>query len=91
MNILVLNKKTRDPVCGMAVDENSALSLILKKQTYYFCSQSCLAAFAGARGMKVTGRRLIRRPATFWERLRTNNLFWLSGTLVVLLLVWIIW
>src|SRR4030067_3316706 len=33
--------KARDPVCGMDVDTETAISRKLGDRTYYFCSQSC--------------------------------------------------
>lgn len=37
---------TRDPVCGMDVDERSATNKsVYKGQTYYFCSPGCKASF----------------------------------------------
>ncbi len=39
-------KMTRDPVCGMDVDENKAqLRSEHTGKTYYFCSQSCKEVF----------------------------------------------
>lgn len=36
-----------DPICGMSVDERTAeLKLLRDNRTYYFCSTSCLEAFA---------------------------------------------
>lgn len=35
-----------DPVCGMAVDTNTAAATIVyRSQNYYFCSESCAATF----------------------------------------------
>lgn len=34
-----------DPICGMKVDEESALSAVRDGQTFYFCSQHCLQEF----------------------------------------------
>jgi YHS domain-containing protein len=37
---------TKDPVCGMEIDEAKAAGKSeCKDNTYYFCSQSCKAAF----------------------------------------------
>jgi len=37
---------TKDPVCGMAVDESRAAATATHKgQTYYFCSESCKNKF----------------------------------------------
>lgn len=84
---------TRDPICGMEVDEHTALNLVLGGKTYYFCCQGCLEMFAESRDVALTGKRLIRRPASFWERARRNRLFQVGCTilllLAVLLLAWL--
>lgn len=37
---------TKDPVCGMTVDpETAAAKIEYKGQTYYFCCPGCKAAF----------------------------------------------
>ena len=38
-------KIAKDPVCGMDVDTNSALSATKYGKTYYFCSKSCKREF----------------------------------------------
>ncbi len=35
----------KDPVCGMVVDEEKALSAEVAGRTYYFCAESCLKTF----------------------------------------------
>lgn len=35
----------KDPVCGMNVDEKSALSAAYQGRTYAFCSAGCKAKF----------------------------------------------
>lgn len=37
-----------DPVCGMRVDEENALTVTYQGQTYYFCSEDCLEEFKEA-------------------------------------------
>jgi len=32
--------KVKDPVCGIMVDKNPALSYTYKGETYYFCSKA---------------------------------------------------
>jgi YHS domain-containing protein len=81
---------TRDPVCGMEVDKHRVLNLVLAGRCYYFCSQSCLEAFAGARGIAMTGSRLIRRPASLIERLTANRLVLEISILTVLCLAWLL-
>lgn len=40
---------TKDPICGMSVDESQALRFTKDGNTYYFCSSHCLKKFAGER------------------------------------------
>ncbi len=39
---------TRDPVCGMSVDEATALHTERDGKTFYFCSDSCRQKFLSA-------------------------------------------
>jgi len=36
---------TKDPVCGMRVDESKAAGTVVGGRTYYFCSAHCKAEF----------------------------------------------
>ena len=36
-----------DPICGMSVDESSALPAVMDGHTYYFCSEHCRQQFIG--------------------------------------------
>ena len=36
---------TKDPVCGMAVDEATAIRAERDEETYYFCSEGCRQKF----------------------------------------------
>ena len=36
-----------DPICGMTVDEGTALSAVVDGETFYFCSVGCKAKFEG--------------------------------------------
>jgi Cu+-exporting ATPase len=36
----------KDPVCGMIVDEKTALSAEIEGRQFYFCSSNCLKTFA---------------------------------------------
>ena len=38
----------KDPVCGMSVDEQKALSATYDGKTYYFCSSGCKTSFEKA-------------------------------------------
>jgi P-type Cu+ transporter len=49
----------RDPVCGMDVDTETALSAKIGDRTYYFCSQQCLDVYtAPERELKAMKRRV---------------------------------
>jgi len=51
--------RVRDPVCGMDVDTETALSAKLGDRTYYFCSQQCLDVYtAPERELKAMQRRV---------------------------------
>jgi Cu+-exporting ATPase len=41
-----------DPICGMEVDEKTALSAEYEGQTYYFCSPGCRDQFLAERGLR---------------------------------------
>jgi len=40
--------ETKDPICGMSVDESSAFSTKRDGQTFYFCSDHCRQKFLSA-------------------------------------------
>lgn len=40
---------TKDPVCGMTVDESTALHAERDGKTFYFCSDHCLKTFLSTR------------------------------------------
>ena len=39
---------TKDPICGMTVDESTALKAERNGKTYYFCSDHCQKKFLSA-------------------------------------------
>jgi Cu+-exporting ATPase len=41
------NRMTKDPICGMLVDEATALRAEREGQTHYFCSEHCRQKFIG--------------------------------------------
>jgi putative ABC transport system ATP-binding protein len=52
-----------DPVCGMAVDREKAVSADRDRVTYWFCSNGCRSEFMDSPGLLARGwRRLTRRP-----------------------------
>ena len=51
--------KVRDPVCGMDVDTETAISRKIGDRTYYFCSQSCADIYTQPqRELKAMKRRV---------------------------------
>jgi len=49
----------RDPVCGMYVDEKTAIKKVIGGRTYYFCMESCLKTFEDPeRQLKSMKRRV---------------------------------
>lgn len=48
-----MSSQTECPVCGMAVDPQSAPSATHDAQTYYFCSTGCREAFVADPGRYV--------------------------------------
>jgi len=40
----------KDPVCGMNVDKDKAISAVVDGKTYYFCMESCLKTFIDPEG-----------------------------------------
>lgn len=51
--------KARDPVCGMDVDTETALSAKIGDRTYYFCSQQCLDIYTSPeRELKTMQRKV---------------------------------
>src|SRR6266568_3676760 len=52
-----------DPICGMTVDEGTALSSTIDGETFYFCSPGCKARFESGRTLCApTGRGAQRAP-----------------------------
>ncbi|MBK7046444.1 MAG: YHS domain-containing protein [bacterium] len=42
------NSTTRDPICGMSVNEKTALHATRDGETFYFCSEHCRDKFLSA-------------------------------------------
>lgn len=54
---------TRDPVCGMQVDEATAPARTdYEGQTYYFCSEACRAMFERNPGRYARPPRDVKAP-----------------------------
>jgi Cu+-exporting ATPase len=41
---------TKDPVCGMTVDEATAVHAERDRKTFYFCGDGCLKTFVASAG-----------------------------------------
>lgn len=49
--------ETKDPICGMTVDESTALHVEKDGKTFYFCSDRCRQTFlAASPGVKPEGK-----------------------------------
>jgi Cu+-exporting ATPase len=82
--------KVRDPVCGMDVDTETALSAKIGDRTYYFCSQQCLDVYtAPERELKTMKRRVVITllGAVAAAGLRVALIFGLMGGIMALQLV----
>jgi Cu+-exporting ATPase len=54
---------TRDPVCGMEVEEKSAVGKVEHEgRVYYFCSDGCKAAFLKNPAKFAQGKDPSRKP-----------------------------
>jgi Cu+-exporting ATPase len=62
---------TKDPVCGLPVDEASAPQVERDGETFYFCSSDCRQAFLSTPARKTAPSRTVNvNLLTFlmWER-----------------------
>ncbi len=59
----------KDPICGMEVDEETAIKKVINGKTYYFCMEACLKAFED--------------PERQMRAMRTRVTVALSGVLLV--------
>ena len=49
---------TKDPICGMDVQERDARHVLeVEQETYYFCSNQCKEKYAQRYGIKIRVRR----------------------------------
>ncbi|MGB9169122.1 MAG: heavy metal translocating P-type ATPase [Nitrososphaeraceae archaeon] len=44
--LIIIKIMAKDPVCGMVVDEKTAISTQIEGRQFYFCSSNCLNTFA---------------------------------------------
>jgi P-type Cu+ transporter len=53
-----LNKKVKDPVCGMEVDPDGPTPFKIEQggQTYYFCNAACKSKFRDNPGKYINGK-----------------------------------
>ena len=68
----------RDPVCGMEVDKESAVTLEENGQTVYFCSKSCRNAYQEQQEMSIRERLTTRQGwlEAFRNALKDWNMLW---------------
>ena len=45
MTAIETKSVTKDPICGMIVDEATALQAEREEETFYFCSEQCRQKF----------------------------------------------
>ncbi|MBL7129946.1 MAG: permease [Candidatus Omnitrophica bacterium] len=76
---------TKDPICGMIVNENAALKLASGGKTYFFCSVHCLKKFAEEKriAQKIVASCLAHPKAPFYR----NKTFIVSSALLILVLL----
>ena len=55
---------TKDPICGMQVDDKTGLTLIHKGDTLLFCSSSCMEKFAKENKIAKECDKIIEKVAT---------------------------
>ena len=74
---LTARRGATDPVCGMKVDRDKAVTKELGGETYYFCSTGCLHAFEADPekylGADRARRSWPRRPCPPLSRARRNS------------------
>ncbi|MGB2705512.1 MAG: permease [Candidatus Omnitrophota bacterium] len=75
----------KDPVCGMSVDEKTALKLTKDGQTHFFCSEHCLKKFAKEHKVseKEIATCLVQPKMPFYR----NKTFIVSAILALLVLL----
>jgi Cu+-exporting ATPase len=54
----------KDPICGMTVDEATALSAEREGQTFYFCSEHCRQKFLSQTAPRSTPLRSVAEAAS---------------------------
>ncbi|TFG25774.1 MAG: heavy metal translocating P-type ATPase [Promethearchaeota archaeon] len=70
-----MGKTAKDPVCGMMVDKEKAISAVVDGKTYYFCMESCRSTFLDPEGeLKRMKRRVsvALSGAVFFALLRAS-------------------
>ncbi len=75
----------KDPICGMTVDEKTALKLLRARETHFFCSEHCLRKFAKEKDMrdKEIATCLIQPKAPFYK----NKTLIIASILALLVLL----
>ncbi len=73
----------KDPICGMNVDFNSAVKVIMDNKEYFFCSIGCKDKFIEENKEKVVKVCMPLAGKPFFKK----NLFLVSAAVIVLLLL----
>lgn len=75
----------KDPICGMTVDEDSALKLTSVGEDYYFCSQNCLRKFI--KENKISQEQITSCLSYPKIPLYKNKIFIVAAVLILLVLL----
>ena len=46
------SQKVKDPICGMMVDPEIAIKLVIGNETYYLCSERCADQLKAKKGKR---------------------------------------
>jgi len=46
------SQRVKDPICGMMVDPNTAIKVIVNGNTYYACSERCAQQIKSKKGKR---------------------------------------
>ena len=75
----------QDPICGMPVNEKSALKLISAGEAYFFCSKHCLEKFA--KENKISRKQINSCLASPGRPFYRNKIFVVAAVLTALVLL----
>ncbi len=76
---------TKDPACGMRVDDKTGLRLTHKGETYFFCSSGCMEKFA--KENMISKEQIAACSTQHKKHLYKNKTFIVAGVLIILVLL----